>query len=135
MLIKELVLAAEKSVSIPLMISRLHSKKWMDMKSMEEKLKFSKLTEMILEADLEVQEDLDHDPDRTRDDLQVDLAHEVLDALEVDQTNVQNHEADPDQTNDDLNRQRNLDHDPDQKNGDRDPDHELKLVDTFQLSF
>lgn len=33
--------------------------------------------EMILEADLEVQEDLDHDPDRTRDDLQVDLAHEV----------------------------------------------------------
>ena len=38
----------------------------------------------------------------------------MLDALEVDQTNVQNHEADPDQTNDDLNRQRNLDHDPDQ---------------------
>jgi hypothetical protein len=107
----------------------------MDMKSMEEKLKFSELTEMILEADLEVQEDLDHDPDRTRDDLQVDLAHEVLDALEVDQTNVQNHEADPDQINDDLNRQRNLDHDPDQKNDDRDPDHELKLVDTFQLSF
>ena len=32
---------------------------------------------MILEADLAVQEDLDHDPDRTRDDLQVDLAHEV----------------------------------------------------------
>jgi len=59
----------------------------------------------------------------------------VLDALEVDQTNVQNHEADPDQTNDDLNRQENLDHDPDPKNDDRDPDHELKLVDTFQLSF
>ena len=38
----------------------------------------------------------------------------MLDALEVDQTNVQNHEADPDQINDDLNRQRNLDHDPDQ---------------------
>jgi len=114
MLIKELDLVAEKSVSIPPMISRLHSKKWMDMKSMEEKLKFSKLTEMILEADLEVQEDLDHDPDRTRDDLQVDLAHEVVDALEVDQTNVQNHEADPDQINDDLNRQGNLDHDPDQ---------------------
>ena len=35
------------------------------------------IREMILEADLEVQEDLDHDPDRTRDDLQVDLAHEV----------------------------------------------------------
>lgn len=75
----------------------------------------------------------------------------MLDALEVDQTNVQNHEADPDQINDDLNRQRNLDHDPDQskliiwsftksllqflENDDRDPDHELKLVDTFQLSF
>ena len=38
----------------------------------------------------------------------------VVDALEVDQTNVQNHEADPDQINDDLNRQGNLDHDPDQ---------------------
>jgi len=102
---------------------------------MDEKSKFSKLTEMILEADPEVQEDLDHDLDRTRDDLQVDLAHEVLDVLEVDQTNVQNREADPDQIKDDLNRQRNLDHDPDQKNDDRDLDHELKLVDTFQLSF
>ena len=38
----------------------------------------------------------------------------MLDVLEVDQTNVQNREADPDQINDDLNRQRNLDHDPDQ---------------------
>jgi len=135
MLIKELDLVAEKFVSIPQKTSRLHWKKWMDMKSTDEKSKFSKLTEMILEADLEVQEDLDHDLDRTRDDLQVDLAHEVLDVLEVDQTNVQNREADPDQIRDDLNRQRNLDHDPDQKNDDRDPDHELKLVDTFQLSF
>lgn len=102
---------------------------------MEEKLKFLKLMVMIHEADLVVQEDLDHDPDLTKDDLQVDLAHEVLDAQEVDQTNVQNREADPDQTNDDLNLQRNLDHDLDPKNDDRDPDHELKLFDTFQLSF
>lgn len=100
---------------------------------MEEKLKFSKLTEMIRVAVLEVQED--HDPDRTGDDLQVDLAHEVLDALEVDQTNAQNHEADPDQINDDLSHPRSLDQDPDQKNDDRDPGHELMLVDTFQLSF
>jgi len=100
------------------------------MKSMEEKLKFSKLMEMMdHEADLEVQEDLDHDPDLTRDDQQVDLAHEVVvDVLEVDQTNAQNHEADQDQINDDLNRQRNRDHDPDQKNDDRDHDLELKLV-------
>ena len=38
----------------------------------------------------------------------------VVDVLEVDQTNAQNHEADQDQINDDLNRQRNRDHDPDQ---------------------
>merc|ERR1719466_267899 len=98
----------------------------MDLKSMDGKLKFSKPTVMIHAADRVVHED--HDPDLTRDDLPVDLAHEVVDALEVDQINGPNHEVDLDLTNDDLNRQRNLDHDPDQKNDDRDHDHELKLV-------
>lgn len=98
---------------------------------MEEKLKFLKLTERILEVDLEVQEDLDRDltSDENRLPLVV-LDHEVLDDLEVDQTSVQNHEADRDQTNDDPNRQRNRDHDPDQKNDDHDPVLELKLQST-----
>lgn len=98
---------------------------------MVEKLKFLKLTERILEVDLEVQEDLDRDLTSDESRLQqVVLDHEVLDDLEVDQTNVPNHEADRDQTSDDPNRQRNRDHDPDQKNDDHDPVLELKLQST-----